>query len=82
MSKTQVIKAECKECGNADELEVDAGKLGRYMLREALVQQMFPSLSAPERELVMGYRSGYYICNDCWPTVMGDDDTDTEVSSV
>ena len=68
------IAATCSECGNTDHMTVDAGKLGRFMLREALVQQIFPSLSAPERELVMGHRNGFYLCDRCWSTVLGDDE--------
>ena len=66
------VAAVCSECGNTDRMTVDAGKLGRFMLREALVQQLFPSLSAPERELVMGYRNGFYLCDKCWSKVMGE----------
>lgn len=68
------VAATCSECGNTDRMTVDAGKLGRFMLREALVQQLFPSLSAPERELVMGHRNGFYLCAKCWDKVMGEDE--------
>ena len=68
------VAATCSTCGNTDRMTVDAGKLGRFMLREALVQQLFPSLSAPERELVMGHRNGFYLCAKCWDKVMGEDE--------
>jgi hypothetical protein len=66
------VAATCSECRTTDRMMVDATTLGRFMLREALVQRLFPSLSARERELVMGHRNGFYLCDRCWSKFMGD----------
>ena len=61
------IKAECGYCGDEQSLEVDDVPWNKFQLREELVQVLFPDLSAPERELVMGARNKFgYYCASCW----------------
>ena len=52
MSDTQVIKAECKECGNTDEVEVDG------------VVYMQSEIGGRENKLPSGENLGVYIPKD------------------
>ena len=70
------IKAECGYCGDEQSLEVHVDvPWNKFQLREGLVQDLFPDLSAPERELVMGARNGFgYYCASCWDKMFAEVD--------
>ena len=36
------------------------------MLREQTVQVLFHDLTPEERDVILGFRSGYYLCAECW----------------
>lgn len=42
-----------------------------YMNGE-LVQKIWPHASTDWREMLIGSRTGHYICNQCWEFEMGD----------
>jgi len=61
------ITARCGECNEEQSLEVDGLAYSKFVLREGLVQNLFPDLSASERELIMGARNKFgYYCASCW----------------
>jgi hypothetical protein len=86
---TRVIEATCKDCLQDSNLTVDAGVHDRYLMREGLVQNMFPNLTPAERDIIISanpphHRTtgiSYYLCAECWETTMqeaGEDDEATE----
>ena len=70
-----VVSAKCSmgTCGAIDEVEVNVAALARFLLRDGLVQTLFPKLDAAARETVMGYRNGWYLCGRCWDSNLGDE---------
>ena len=60
---------ECRWCDTTETLTVDIDQYQRWNAREILVQDAFPHLSAPQRELIM---SG--TCSECWVGMFGYDD--------
>ena len=58
------ISATCCLCGDVDYSPVayDDPRFKAY-LDGQLVQDVFPALSAEEREVLIGARTGIYICN-------------------
>jgi len=38
------------------------------------VQNMFPEHSIQQREAILGYRGGYYLCPTCWDQVFAEDE--------
>ena len=74
------ITATCQTCDCQDSLTVDAAKHDSYLMREGLVQQMFPALDKEQREIIINADAphqrafGYYVCATCWPIVMGEDE--------
>jgi hypothetical protein len=68
----------CRRCDDVVTVVVDEGAWMRFELRQGLVQSLFPSHTADEREAIMGMRnSGDTLCPACWLQVFGDDDDDT-----
>jgi hypothetical protein len=72
------ILTPCSTCARIVRTEVDDGVLNNFMLRTDTVQRLFPHHTADEREAVMGYRNGWYLCPKCWTEQIGDDDDSTE----
>ncbi len=72
------VSAICRHCKTTDTIRVDDGDYDRWLNREGLVQNIFPLLSADQRELLLGHRSGWYVCHECWDDVMGEDDDEDE----
>lgn len=74
------ITATCQQCEGKDSLSVEIVKHDAYLMREGLVQQMFPALDKEQREIIINADAphqrafGYYVCATCWPIVMGDDE--------
>ena len=52
-------------CGQEDTVTIHMDDYERYAAG-AMVQDVWPRLSAQDREIIMGSRSGYYLCADCW----------------
>ncbi len=76
------LKATCTQCNGVGRVEVDAGVHDRYLLREGVVQTMFPALTPDEREVVINadppHQNGftYYVCAECWPKLMDEEAND------
>ena len=71
------VKARCatSSCDVSQTVTVSNTAWDRFQLREGLVQDLFPDLSAPERELVMGARNGFgYYCASCWDKMFAEVD--------
>tara|TARA_R110002012_G_C11428864_1_gene589184 strand:- start:149 stop:322 length:174 start_codon:yes stop_codon:yes gene_type:complete len=50
-------------------LTVELEKFERWMKGEN-VKDVFPKLSANEREVIIQSRGGYYLCESCWDLLM------------
>jgi len=70
------VSAECKHCKTTDTIRVDDGDYDRWVNREGLVQQVFPDLKHAHREILIGARGGYYLCDRCWDIVFAEGDED------
>ena len=67
MAETILIKTQCRGCPRITRTEVDAIRLEEFEQRLDVVQKLFPLHNDEQREAIMGYRSGYYLCPRCWP---------------
>ena len=76
MAKTQFIQTRCSECPRIAETEVEQDALNFYMMRADSVQKLFPRHTTNEREAIMGYRSGWFLCPRCWTEQVGPDEED------
>ena len=72
MTQPVTIQTRCSECPRIVGTEVQPLPLQRFMLREMDVQKLFPEHTDDEREAIMGYRNGWYLCPDCWTEHIGD----------
>ena len=75
--KGSEIRATCGYCNEEQHLAggVPTAAWNKFLLREGLVQDLFPDLSAPEREWVMGARNGFgYYCASCWDKMFAEVD--------
>ena len=62
-------RAACRECDAVDEVQIDRERYGKWLSREAPVQELFSDLSASDREIILGDKSGMYLCPTCWEKV-------------
>ena len=67
------VEAQCRRCPRVESVEVERSALNRFELRAGLVQNLFPDLSASEREVVMGWRNGSFLCSSCWDEVFAEE---------
>ena len=70
-----VFKLPCNVCAESEWVEVDGYLMAQY-LRGALVQNVFPApeFSAEYREQIIGIRSGYHVCENCWGVVFAEEE--------
>lgn len=68
MSLVTHITPACLVCGQKSKIKLDSDQLRKYT-SGARVQDAFPRMGAPERELVLTGTHG-----SCWDKVMPDDD--------
>ena len=66
MNDTCIVQAVCSDCRTACEVTVENIPLAKFMLREQTVQVLFHDLTPEERDVILGFRSGYYLCAECW----------------
>ena len=59
------ITAKCMVCRKTDTIDVPTARVKEWQAG-ALVQSVFPELLAAEREILVGSRSGAYMCDACW----------------
>mgnify|MGYP003154881493 FL=1 len=70
----RTVSATCVECESTHSVDVEEAKHDRYLMHDGLVQNLFPKLTAPEREIVIQAdkpwsRSSWatFMCEACWP---------------
>ena len=63
-----LVDATCKQCDTTIVATVSHAQYTRFMARERNVQRLFPKETPDVREVLLGHRSGYYICPECWET--------------
>jgi len=63
-----IVTVKCPHCGQQFSREFDTTKVNRVMAGE-LVQDVFPELSADDRELFFIS----HICGDCWDEIFDED---------
>ena len=70
---SKLLEAKCGTCGTYDRVGVNSDDYCRYVTTRDLVRDVFPNLTTLEREVVIGSRTGYYVCNECWEAMDSDD---------
>jgi hypothetical protein len=63
-SKTKV-SATCLLCKSVHSRVVDTDAWGWYLCTGRLVQDVFPNEDVSTREILIGNRTGAYMCDDC-----------------
>jgi len=63
MSLPIMIECRCPFCGTVNYVNVDPHKWNQYLNGGGLIQNIFPELSASQREWLM---TG--MCDDCFPS--------------
>ena len=63
-SKTKV-SATCLLCKSVHSRLVDTDSWGWYLCTGRLVQDVFPNEDVSTREILIGNRTGAYMCDDC-----------------
>ena len=58
------LKVRCRCCGKEVPVSVDLEDLGAWQRGEKLIQDAFPYLSAPKRELLLTR-----TCPECWDKI-------------
>ncbi len=61
MKNPMTLEVDCRICGKTVNLVIEQEDFKKFKNREGAVQNIFPYLSADEREMLI---SG--ICPDCW----------------
>jgi hypothetical protein len=61
MKNPMTLEVDCRICGKTVNLVIEQEDFKKFKNREGAVQNIFPYLSADEREMLI---SG--ICSDCW----------------
>ena len=70
----RTVEATCQQCSCDVDVSVDSSVHDRYLMREGLVQNMFPNLTPADRDILISANpphnrtSGisYYLCPPCW----------------
>jgi len=64
--RRQAVTARCIHCKRVcDPVTVDRTAWRAYLRDALLVQDVFPDLSADERDVLIGDRTGIYLCLKC-----------------
>lgn len=68
------IKVTCSICGSKHEvLNIKGADWHRWIHGEH-VQNVWPQLSDDEREILIGYNDGLYLCPTCWDATISDEE--------
>ena len=70
------LTAHCKEdmggCGESvDTVLVSMADYDKY-LAGGLVQDVWPTMPAQDREVIVSSRAGFYLCSNCWNQLSSD----------
>ena len=60
------IQANCDTCSASNSVEVHSDDYRNYLYNNQLVQNVWPDLTADQREIIIGHSVGIYMCNVCW----------------
>ena len=71
-----ILEPTCMQCKTSESVLVEPEPLRRYLSGHMLVQEAFPTHTLAEREVIIGHRSGWFLCSTCWTDVFGEDDDD------
>lgn len=63
---TGVLNVECNECHQVHTVTVKLEDFDRYINKGDLVQNVWPTYDTWDRELIIGYRTGFYQCKLCF----------------
>lgn len=69
-------QVECNMCKAETVVLVDPHRWSTYT-KGALVQDVWPEATPAYREQIIGIRSGYHVCDNCWSSV-GEDFTEDD----
>ena len=58
----------CNVCRSVESITIDPDRWDKY-IKGGLVQDVWPEASPAYREQIIGIRSGYLVCNNCWGSV-------------
>ena len=61
------VFATCDPCGNTESVIVDLETWQSWINGRTDVQSMFPDMTPAEREVLIGAKRFFHICNVCWP---------------
>ena len=67
----------CNVCRSVEAVMVDPDRWDKY-ITGGLVQDVWPEATPAYREQIIGLRSGYHVCNDCWHSVGWEFDEEEE----
>ena len=59
------ISNTCMSCNATHDVTVSRKAYARYMAGD-LVQKVWPTMPADDREVIIGHRSGFYLCGACF----------------
>jgi len=65
------IHTQCRGCPTLSRTQVNETHLEKYMQRIGLIQELFPHHTNDQREAILGYRTGWYLCPTCWEKELG-----------
>ena len=68
------ITSECKMCPTKDTVNVLAVDYAAYTEGGNLIQNVWPSFTSQQREIIMGSSNGFYLCSVCWDKCTGEED--------
>jgi DNA replicative helicase MCM subunit Mcm2 (Cdc46/Mcm family) len=63
---TAVLNVECNQCHHVHTVNVKLEDLERYLNKGDLVQNVWPTYDTWDREVIIGYRTGFYQCKRCF----------------
>ena len=68
------ITSECKMCPAKETVNVTETDYAAYTIGGQLVQNVWPSFTSQQREIIMGASNGFYLCSTCWDQCVGEED--------
>jgi len=66
------VFAMCNSCRNESYVSVDLATWQSWMNEGTNVQDAFPDMTPAEREVLIGNKSGWHLCNVCWSDLSDD----------
>ena len=68
MNTSQLLEvfATCDTCGDTETVNVDLKTWQWWMETGTNVQDVFPDMTPANREVLIGNKSGWHMCDVCW----------------